>query len=126
MNHVCRFSAFALLAAVVASSLSAGDAKPAKLPPAATAKIDFDTDIKPLLAAHCVKCHGPAKQKGGLRLDTAEHANTGGNTGPVIVTGKSTDSHLLLALAGHDPRGVGRLRSSDAAPGSTRGPSGAA
>src|SRR3954462_13921747 len=28
----------------------------------------FD-DIKPIFAIHCVKCHGPETQKGGLRLD---------------------------------------------------------
>jgi hypothetical protein len=103
MNHIARIAVFALPAVLASSPLCAEDAKPAKLPPAATAKIDFDTDIKPLLVAHCVKCHGPAKQKGGLRLDTADHAKTGGNTGPVIVIGTSADSHLTHALAGQDP-----------------------
>ena len=30
---------------------------------------DFRKDIEPLLVEHCIKCHGPEKQKGGLRLD---------------------------------------------------------
>ncbi len=33
--------------------------------------VDFDTQILPLLSARCVKCHGPDKQSGRLRLDTA-------------------------------------------------------
>ena len=31
---------------------------------------DFDPKVKPFMAAHCVSCHGPTAQKGGLRLDT--------------------------------------------------------
>lgn len=32
------------------------------------AKLDFDRDIKPLLAKVCYDCHGDAKQKGGVNL----------------------------------------------------------
>ena len=32
-------------------------------------KVDFATDIQPLLRKECLSCHGPAKQEGGLRLD---------------------------------------------------------
>ncbi len=31
---------------------------------------DFDADIQPFLEKHCVKCHGPDRQRGNLRLDT--------------------------------------------------------
>jgi mono/diheme cytochrome c family protein len=83
----------------------ADDKKPdtSKLPLAATGKIDFDADIKPILAAHCVKCHGPTKQKGGLRLDNGTHAKEGGNSGPVIVAEKSGESTLIHAVAGIEP-----------------------
>src|SRR5687767_6149308 len=30
---------------------------------------DFDRDVRPVLERHCLKCHGPAKQSSGLRLD---------------------------------------------------------
>ena len=43
---------------------------------------DFTRDVKPVLARHCVSCHGPDKQRGGLRLDTAAAARQGGNAGP--------------------------------------------
>ncbi len=37
--------------------------------PAAASTIDYETDVKPLLRQRCVPCHGPSKQKAGLRLD---------------------------------------------------------
>src|SRR5262245_41017130 len=72
-------------------------------PPPATGKVNFDTDIKPILTAHCIKCHGPEKQKGGLRLDTRKDALEGGNSGAVIVSGKSAESRLIHLAAGVDP-----------------------
>jgi hypothetical protein len=30
----------------------------------------FEKDVRPILEAHCFKCHGPDKQKGKIRLDT--------------------------------------------------------
>src|SRR5437660_1180889 len=35
-------------------------------------KIDFQRDVRPILANHCFKCHGPAQQKSGVRLDSQE------------------------------------------------------
>ena len=32
----------------------------------------FEDDIKPVLEQYCAGCHGPEKQKGGLRLDTLD------------------------------------------------------
>jgi hypothetical protein len=76
---------------------------PAKLPPPAEGKIDFDADVRPILAARCVKCHGPAKQKGGLRLDTRAHALAGGNSGAALAVGKGAESKLIHAVARADP-----------------------
>ncbi|MCM8528142.1 MAG: DUF1553 domain-containing protein [Lentisphaeraceae bacterium] len=36
--------------------------------------IDFNRDIKPVLARKCYSCHGPKKQKGKLRLDNRKDA----------------------------------------------------
>ena len=30
----------------------------------------FEEKVRPLLAEHCFSCHGPDKQKGGLKLDS--------------------------------------------------------
>jgi mono/diheme cytochrome c family protein len=43
---------------------------------AAKDPIDFSTQIEPLLAQNCHKCHGPDQQKGGLRLDRRDAALT--------------------------------------------------
>jgi mono/diheme cytochrome c family protein len=37
-------------------------------------KVDFQRDIRPILSNHCFKCHGPALQKSGVRLDSHEAA----------------------------------------------------
>ena len=71
-----------------------------KLPPAATTLIDFARDIQPLFGKHCLKCHGPEKQKGGLRLDAKSAALKGGDDGRVIVAGKSAESRLVQLVAG--------------------------
>jgi hypothetical protein len=41
----------------------------------------FETRVRPVLAAQCYKCHGPAKQLGGLRLDSREALLKGGTRG---------------------------------------------
>ncbi len=62
--------------------------------------IDYAREVKPLLAKHCVGCHGATKPRGGLRLDTAEAARKGGKSGPAVVPGEPDDGTLLEALAG--------------------------
>ena len=71
-----------------------------KLPPAASRTVDFAKDIQPIFEATCWKCHGPAKQESGLRLDQRMSALQGGEHGPAIVPGKSADSLLVQAVAG--------------------------
>jgi mono/diheme cytochrome c family protein len=66
--------------------------------------VDYLRDVKPLLAKHCVGCHGAEKPRSGLRLDTASGALAGGETGPAVVPGQPDESELLLAVMGE---GVG-------------------
>jgi mono/diheme cytochrome c family protein len=40
-----------------------------KLPPPVGRKVDFIRDVQPILTRNCTTCHGPDKQRGGLRLD---------------------------------------------------------
>ena len=71
---------------------------------AAPSPPDFDRDIKPILAQHCFKCHGPEKQKGGLRLDQKPSVLKGGDSGtPAIVPGNQVKSHLLKLVTSNDP-----------------------
>jgi mono/diheme cytochrome c family protein/cytochrome c553 len=72
---------------------------PAADPPSAEDVRFFETRIRPLLAEKCFKCHGPNKQKGDLRLDSAEAVRKGGDSGKALaVPGKPDDSLLLRAV----------------------------
>ncbi|HEX3148886.1 MAG TPA: DUF1553 domain-containing protein [Gemmataceae bacterium] len=84
-----------LIAASLAAPMCAAD-----LPPAANRPIDFDRDVRPLFVKHCYACHGPEKQKAGLRLDRKADALKGGDDGAVIVLGKSAESPLVRLAAG--------------------------
>jgi mono/diheme cytochrome c family protein len=77
-------------------------------PPAAPAKVDFTTQIQPLLRKHCYTCHGPEQQEGGLRLDVKERALQGGDRGAAIVPHKSGESWLIRAVTGQD-EALGRM-----------------
>ncbi|HEY7923516.1 MAG TPA: PSD1 and planctomycete cytochrome C domain-containing protein [Vicinamibacteria bacterium] len=61
---------------------------------------DFERDIRPILEANCVSCHGPKQQESLLRLDTRGQALKGGMSGAVIVPGKSRESPLVQHLRG--------------------------
>ncbi len=61
----------------------------------AKADVDFANDVKPILESTCLRCHGPAKAKGKLRLDTREGLMKGSENGPVVVAGKPKDSRLF-------------------------------
>jgi mono/diheme cytochrome c family protein len=58
----------------------------------------FESHVRPLLATHCFKCHGPDKQKAGLRLDSLEGVLTGGDSGPAIVAGDVAHSPIVMAV----------------------------
>jgi len=59
----------------------------------------FEQRIRPLLIANCIECHGPDKQKGGLRLDSRGGWQTGGDSGPALVPGKIAESKLWQAVS---------------------------
>jgi mono/diheme cytochrome c family protein len=59
----------------------------------------FEQRIRPLLIQNCIECHGPDKQKGGLRLDSRAGWQTGGDSGPALVPGKLAESKLWQAIS---------------------------
>jgi len=61
-------------------------------------KVDFAKQIQPILRQNCVKCHGPEKQKGKLRLDSKEVAMKGGKDGAVLVAGDADKSELYRRI----------------------------
>ncbi|QDT53731.1 Planctomycete cytochrome C [Caulifigura coniformis] len=58
----------------------------------------FENRVRPVLAEHCYKCHGPVKQFAELRLDSRKAMLDGGDTGPAIVPGKPEASLLVEAV----------------------------
>ena len=63
--------------------------------------VDFNQDIRPLLASKCYACHGPDEEgrKAKLRLDIREDAL--GND--VIVPGSIEDSEFHYRIRSDDP-----------------------
>jgi hypothetical protein len=74
-----------------------------RLPTAPAQRVDFDSQIKPILQARCLNCHAKGKYKGGLSLETREAMLKGGENGPAVVVGKSAESLLVELVAGLDP-----------------------
>ncbi len=64
----------------------------------------FEKKVRPLLAKHCWKCHGPEKQEANLRLDSRSAILHGGDTGPAVVPGQTESGELLDAIS-YDPDG---------------------
>ncbi len=63
--------------------------------------ISYKAQIKPLLAASCIKCHGEGKAKADYRMDTRDHALTAGDSGEQpIVPGKADESLLVKVIEG--------------------------
>lgn len=66
---------------------------------AADGKVDFKKDVAPIIQKSCIECHGPDKEKGGLRLDTKDLALKGGKGGVSIVSGKADESELVKRIS---------------------------
>src|SRR5215207_3127309 len=81
-----------LLYALVAAPLAAADK------PSAEGVRFFETKVRPVLVEHCYRCHGPDKQRGGLRVDSLAALKTGGETGPALHPGDPGKSLLIAAL----------------------------
>ena len=65
--------------------------------------VDYQANIRPILEQHCIKCHGPEKQKAQLRLDRRASLLRGGDGGlPSLVPGNTGKSHLLERLRSLD------------------------
>jgi hypothetical protein len=71
-------------------------------PPTAEQVRFFETQVRPVLAENCFKCHGPEKPKAHLRLDSRAGALAGGDSGPAVVPGNLDESLLVTAISHAD------------------------
>ncbi len=70
------------------------------------AGVDFLGEVRPVLASHCFKCHGPDEKarKGGLRLDQRDAVLKPAKSGKAaVVAGKPDESELIKRLGSVDP-----------------------
>ena len=88
-----------------ASGLRAEESS-AGLPPAVDRKVSYEADVQPLLERACYRCHKGVKHKGDLRLDRKSAALRGGESGKVLLSGKSAESVLIHLVAAKDPKKV--------------------
>jgi ankyrin repeat protein len=65
-----------------------------------SAKVDFVNDLQPLLRDNCLDCHGPSKQKAGLRLDRKSSALKPFSRR--VMPGSSANSMVYHRVAGSD------------------------
>jgi uncharacterized membrane protein len=67
-------------------------------------KLDMNTAVlytdavKPIFEARCYGCHGDAKQKGRLRLDSPEAILKGGKNGKVFEPGNPAESEMIIRI----------------------------
>ena len=57
----------------------------------------FERAIRPVLIKHCIKCHGPQRQEGDLRLDSRAELMNGGIRGPAVDLKNADESIILTA-----------------------------
>src|SRR5216110_2399255 len=97
MSRFCQFVGVALIGAALAPS---GEAAASS---GKAASVDFQKEIRPIFESRCYECHGPNKQKSGLRLDRKENAFRGGDSGKAaLLPGKSSESGLIQRVTNKD------------------------
>jgi mono/diheme cytochrome c family protein len=108
MNRITKTSALLLAGLAITLGTQAAEnaaGKPGTLPPASSKQgLTFDTDIKPMFEASCIRCHGEQRPKGGLRLNTRDNVLKGGEEGKIIVAGDSAKSKLVTSIARINPK----------------------
>ncbi|MCC7420860.1 MAG: DUF1549 domain-containing protein [Planctomycetaceae bacterium] len=98
MRSLRPIDLLALLVMAWGSAASADETAP--LAPGAS--VDYEKQIRPLLATKCASCHGSLKQQAGLRLDAGELIIKGGDSGLVVKVGKSSESPLIQRVTAAD------------------------
>ena len=72
----------------------------ARVPAQTPAKVDFANDVQPVLRENCFDCHGPSKQKAGMRLDRKSSVLKAFSRR--VVPGNSANSMVYHRLIGNE------------------------
>jgi hypothetical protein len=103
MKKLSILLAAGLMSAGVSARASQIDVS--KLPPPAKEQgLTYQKDIRPILEASCVRCHGQERPKAGLRLDSLEGVLKGSKEGKIVNPGSSEKSQIVLASSQLDPK----------------------
>jgi hypothetical protein len=86
------YVANAVVVAALAGVVSFADAKDVR---GDKTQLTFEKDVAPILAKHCLKCHGGEKREAGLDVRRRFTLLTGGESGAAIVAGKPKQSLLI-------------------------------
>src|SRR5262245_58907484 len=101
MRFLASLAGPALLVLVLASPAARADQDKQSGPAQAFSKEDlafFEKEVRPLLSSHCLRCHGPEKQRSHFRLDSREAILKGGDMGTAVNLKNPDASNLLKAL----------------------------
>ncbi len=60
---------------------------------------DLNLEVRSILAHNCQNCHGEAKQKGELRLDSKERIFEGGENGVILVANHPEKSEIIRRIS---------------------------
>lgn len=67
-------------------------------------KVDFSTQVKPIINKHCISCHGGVKRNANFSLLFREDALDTAESGkPAIIPGDPEHSEFVRRLTIHDP-----------------------
>ncbi|MEZ6047073.1 MAG: DUF1549 domain-containing protein [Planctomycetaceae bacterium] len=90
---------FVSLLSLVFSQLSNAEDSAKDSPREELAKVDYEQQIAPIFATHCIDCHGPDLQESEFRIDKRAWLLRGGNSGePALIPGKADQSHLVQLI----------------------------
>lgn len=110
MKRTIQITVPALLFWAHSPFLAAADRSKPEAPATSHADLTFEKEIKPILRAHCLDCHGGVEgKKGNLDLRLVRTMISGGKSGPAIEKGHADSSLLIERIEDREmpPKGAG-------------------